>query len=161
MTIKTTPPHRFGQKGFTLIEIVMVLVLLGILAAVAVPKYFDLQEQAQEKVAETIGQEFQARLNAYFAQDLLKGTSCQDIVGKDDVAAQLAYTVLREMYAEMGGGLTTGGKTNGVGIQLTDNVHAGAKFKLDVYFADSYAEAKKKYHPEIYLPSCSNNGAGS
>ena len=41
MTIKTHP-LRLGQKGFTLIEIVMVLVLLGILAAVAVPKYFDL-----------------------------------------------------------------------------------------------------------------------
>lgn len=32
--------------GFTFVEVVMVLVLLGILAAVAVPKYFDIQEQA-------------------------------------------------------------------------------------------------------------------
>lgn len=38
------------QAGFTLIEIVMVLVLLGILSAVAVPKYFDLQEEAAAKV---------------------------------------------------------------------------------------------------------------
>ena len=52
--------HFDRSRGFTLIEIVMVLVLLGILAAVAVPKYFDLQRQAQKKVAETIGQEFQA-----------------------------------------------------------------------------------------------------
>ena len=37
---------RRPAAGFTLIEIVMVLVLLGILAAVAVPKYFDLQEEA-------------------------------------------------------------------------------------------------------------------
>ena len=32
--------------GFTFVEVVMVLVLLGILAAVAVPKYFDIQAQA-------------------------------------------------------------------------------------------------------------------
>ena len=43
---------RSKTFGFTLIEIVMVLVLLGILSAVAVPKYFDLQEEAQAKACQ-------------------------------------------------------------------------------------------------------------
>ncbi|MBU1708803.1 MAG: prepilin-type N-terminal cleavage/methylation domain-containing protein, partial [Proteobacteria bacterium] len=31
-----------SQKGFTLIELIMVIVILGVLAVVAVPKYQDL-----------------------------------------------------------------------------------------------------------------------
>ena len=38
-----------NQKGFTLIEIIAVLVILGILSAVAVPKYFDMQAEARNK----------------------------------------------------------------------------------------------------------------
>lgn len=86
MTIKTHP-LRLGQKGFTLIEIVMVLVLLGILAAVAVPKYFDLQEEAEERAMATVEAEIRARFNALFAKDLLEGkcdfNTIQSIIGND------------------------------------------------------------------------------
>jgi prepilin-type N-terminal cleavage/methylation domain-containing protein len=42
------------QRGFTLIEIIMVIVLLGIIAAIAIPKYIDLRTEAADATAKGI-----------------------------------------------------------------------------------------------------------
>jgi MSHA pilin protein MshA len=63
------------QDGFTLIEIIAVLVLLGILAAVAVPKYINLQQEAELKSVEGVRAELTSRANQYYAQYLLDPTS--------------------------------------------------------------------------------------
>ncbi len=61
-----------NEQGFTLIEIISVLVILGILAAVATPKFMNLQEDARVQAANAAIAEVQARLSIGYGQYILR-----------------------------------------------------------------------------------------
>ena len=50
-----------NNKGFTLIEIIAVMVIFGLLAAIAVPRYVDLENNAKQKAVDTVVSEINAR----------------------------------------------------------------------------------------------------
>lgn len=67
------------NDGFTLIEFIAVLVILAILAAVAVPKFFSLQSEAAERAADGALGEAAARINVYYAKQVLQGVEPANI----------------------------------------------------------------------------------
>ena len=75
-----TPSLKFinsqaaGQKGFTLIELIMVIVLLGLLAVVAVPKYQDMKSDAAEAQADGVFGAAQGAAAINFANNLVNST---------------------------------------------------------------------------------------
>lgn len=57
------------QAGFTLIELVAVIVILGILAAIAVPQFIDVAGSARTAVAQSACGAMQSQAVLYFASN--------------------------------------------------------------------------------------------
>ena len=62
-----------GQKGFTLIELVVVIVILGILAATAAPKFIDLTGDAKASVMRGVEASIESVSSVMHAKAIIDG----------------------------------------------------------------------------------------
>lgn len=67
------------QKGFTLIELIIVIVVLGILAVTAAPQFINFQSDAREATVKGAQASIQGAMQLAYAKSLIDGS---DAVGK-------------------------------------------------------------------------------
>ncbi|MBA6397748.1 prepilin-type N-terminal cleavage/methylation domain-containing protein [Colwellia sp. BRX10-4] len=150
------------QAGFTLIELVIVIVILGILAATAAPKFIDLTGDAKKSVIQGVQGTINSAMNLAHAKAIVSsqtGATGQVVINGQYYALIYGYPTVA------GAGTPAGTVNNGWGIDRLVELSNGSDivYAAGVYSHDdaadptkckvTYADASGSGSPVIVTPA--------
>jgi MSHA pilin protein MshA len=122
------------HRGFTLIELVTVIVLLGILAAVAVPRFINVQEDARQAARDQLRAQIMSGINMKAAENIAGGSTAPypTAVGLVDEILEDKPAVLTYTATDSNNGTFTLTQNDGE-HELTYTRTDGASFTLGTW----------------------------
>lgn len=86
-----------SSKGFTLVEIMIVVVIIGLLAAMAIPAFQKVRQSSQDKAVLNNARQLSAAADQYFLENGVSTVASGDLVGSDKYVKAI-NTVAQETY---------------------------------------------------------------
>ena len=85
------------SKGFTLVEIMIVVVIIGLLAAMAIPAFQKVRQASQDKTVLNNARQLSAAADQYYLENGVSSVTIGNLVGSSNYVKSLNL-VARETY---------------------------------------------------------------